>query len=376
MRDPKVRVSRQELYELVWSKPMTAIAADFGVSSVAFAKHVERLAIPRPGRGYWQQLSAGGRPRREKLPPAKDGVPQEISLVKHGPRPAPAVVIEPAPPVKVAESLRAPHPLVPRLRDGLSTSFKDYGTRSLRGDGHAVLKVAPAHEARALRILDALFKALEARGHELRLREENRYGRKTAALEVRIQGHEWLEFWLVEHLKQTVLTKEQWAKKRGFDWPYSPQYDLVPSGSLAIETNSPGDMPLRRRWSDGAKHRLEELVGDVVVGLEGLAEGWRLAAERRDRERLEAEEAQRKVRQREEQAVHLRKLGEDLEQMATKWQRARTMEAFLVAVEEQTPTELRTPQFLAWIGWARGFVSQLDPLSSPVKIAKLLTPTS
>jgi hypothetical protein len=34
-----VRFTREELYELVWSKPMTAIAADFGMSSVAFAKH-------------------------------------------------------------------------------------------------------------------------------------------------------------------------------------------------------------------------------------------------------------------------------------------------------------------------------------------------
>jgi len=34
---PSVTLTRRQLYDLVWSKPMIAIAAEFGVSSVAFA---------------------------------------------------------------------------------------------------------------------------------------------------------------------------------------------------------------------------------------------------------------------------------------------------------------------------------------------------
>jgi hypothetical protein len=33
-----ITLTRQELYDLVWSKPMTTIADEVGVSSVAFAK--------------------------------------------------------------------------------------------------------------------------------------------------------------------------------------------------------------------------------------------------------------------------------------------------------------------------------------------------
>ena len=42
---PKER-SREELYELVWSKPMTAVAAELGVSDVALAKRCRKLFVP------------------------------------------------------------------------------------------------------------------------------------------------------------------------------------------------------------------------------------------------------------------------------------------------------------------------------------------
>jgi len=61
-------VSREDLYELVWSKPMRELAKDFGISDVALAKRCRRLAIPVPGRGYWARVDAGQQPYRPQLP--------------------------------------------------------------------------------------------------------------------------------------------------------------------------------------------------------------------------------------------------------------------------------------------------------------------
>src|SRR5690349_445279 len=61
-------LSRDDLYELVWSKPMRELAKDFGISDVALAKRCRRLAIPLPGRGYWARFDAGQQPYRPKLP--------------------------------------------------------------------------------------------------------------------------------------------------------------------------------------------------------------------------------------------------------------------------------------------------------------------
>jgi hypothetical protein len=61
-------VSREDLYELAWSKPMRELAEDFGISDVALAKRCRRLAIPVPGRGYWARVDAGQQPYRPQLP--------------------------------------------------------------------------------------------------------------------------------------------------------------------------------------------------------------------------------------------------------------------------------------------------------------------
>ncbi len=63
-----LRLSREDLYELAWSKPVTELAKDFGISDVALAKRCRGLGIPLPGRGYWARFDAGQTPYRPKLP--------------------------------------------------------------------------------------------------------------------------------------------------------------------------------------------------------------------------------------------------------------------------------------------------------------------
>ena len=72
--DP-LTLSRQDLYELVWSKPISDLAKDFGLSDVALAKRCRKLGIPVPGRGYWARVSAGQSPRRSPLKPREEARP-------------------------------------------------------------------------------------------------------------------------------------------------------------------------------------------------------------------------------------------------------------------------------------------------------------
>ncbi len=51
--------SRKELYNLVWSKPMTKVAEQFGVSGSFMARVCAALRVPRPERGYWAKLAVG-----------------------------------------------------------------------------------------------------------------------------------------------------------------------------------------------------------------------------------------------------------------------------------------------------------------------------
>src|SRR3984957_19957975 len=72
-RLPRVhRISRKDLYELIWSEPTTTLAQRFGISDVGLAKVCRRSDIPAPPRGYWAKIAAGDSIQRPDLPERAD----------------------------------------------------------------------------------------------------------------------------------------------------------------------------------------------------------------------------------------------------------------------------------------------------------------
>ncbi len=55
------KISREALYELIWSRPMWKVAPEFGISGAGLAKLCRRHGIPVPERGYWARLAHGKR---------------------------------------------------------------------------------------------------------------------------------------------------------------------------------------------------------------------------------------------------------------------------------------------------------------------------
>ena len=51
-------ISREALYELVWSKPLTHVAKDLGISDVMLGKMCKEQLVPKPPRGYWANLGS------------------------------------------------------------------------------------------------------------------------------------------------------------------------------------------------------------------------------------------------------------------------------------------------------------------------------
>src|SRR5690625_227341 len=81
-----MNVSREELYEQVWSTPTAQLAKEFGVSDVAIGKACRRLQIPKPPRGYWARLAAGQKVKRtplKKLPLAQE---RKVALAEDRPK--------------------------------------------------------------------------------------------------------------------------------------------------------------------------------------------------------------------------------------------------------------------------------------------------
>jgi len=72
--------SRQQLYGLVWSSPITSVAKTFGVSDVALAKVCKKAGIPIPPRGYWARLKANRHVLAAPLPQRGFGVSNSIHI--------------------------------------------------------------------------------------------------------------------------------------------------------------------------------------------------------------------------------------------------------------------------------------------------------
>ena len=71
---------RQDLYNLVWTAPVTEIAGRLDLSDVALAKLCRRAAIPIPGRGHWARTESGQQISPSPLPPAPDGLPELLRI--------------------------------------------------------------------------------------------------------------------------------------------------------------------------------------------------------------------------------------------------------------------------------------------------------
>ena len=96
-------ITREDLYELVWSVPMIKVAEKFDVSGNYLARVCTALRVPRPERGYWAKLAVGKAPKRPALPEPQPGDPIVWSRTDEFPSPS---VPKPRP---------TPRPRAPRL---------------------------------------------------------------------------------------------------------------------------------------------------------------------------------------------------------------------------------------------------------------------
>jgi hypothetical protein len=66
-------VTREKLYEEIWTEPITKVSKRYGVSDSYLVRVLKSLNIPRPPRGYWATVASGIHPEKPPLPSAKLG---------------------------------------------------------------------------------------------------------------------------------------------------------------------------------------------------------------------------------------------------------------------------------------------------------------
>lgn len=274
------RISREQLYEEVWAEPVVKIARRYGVSDVAVAKWCRRLAVPRPGRGYWARKAAGGTVNQQPLPVARSGQPRyvarpEPSETKHEPLPQLPKIDLFKRPIAVPESCDPEHPLVVLTRRAIEvSSTEDLGVTRLSGEGVLDVSVSESSAGRALRIMNAALLALEAAGFAVEvscaLDRGDTSGRRTFAV---VHG-ERVPFSMTERsvMVERPPTDEERLEMRRSPGKRGPFYAYRSTGQLTLWI----DVESRRRrgqrsWTDGNR-RLEERLHSFLRRLVASAE--------------------------------------------------------------------------------------------------------
>ena len=142
-------------------------------------------------------------------------------------------------------------------------------------------------------------------------------------------------------------------------------FDLTPSGRLVLTVGSTYG---GQKWSDTAHRTLEAQLGKVILGVEDAAEEKLAAEERAIKER----DAQHMRDVEQVKANYQHALVEDLEEMVARYERARSLRAFLHALEVAVPHQERTVGFAEWVEWAEARAAELDPLMEPQSISKVV----
>jgi hypothetical protein len=356
---PEQRVlSRQELFDLVWSKPLRDLAGVFGLSDRGLAKLCDRYGIPRPPQGHWVRVSFGNAASRPSLRRAPEGVGEEIRFFIPDPSvPRPEPVVSPevaswiereaARPIVVPGSVGKYHPLVRKAKDALEAKVVRYGPddgwRWSGWDAFSI-RVTKPHIGRACRIAHVLLTAFEARKFRVA------YSREEQGVLAHVLG-EPFKVSLVERQKRTAYKPTPEELRRG---EVRRKFIDTPSGRLRLSF----EYGWRKLQFEDGREPLEEQLNSVVLTLvRTVIEGIR---PERERQAIAAEK-----RREEEQRRYLAQQKRDrFEAGFRAWGEQQERLRFVAALEEAVKAvEDPSPEVVEYVAWARRYVETAAPLT-------------
>lgn len=385
----KRKFTRQELFDLIWSRPIRDIAPEFGISDVAFAKLCRGKGIPLPGRGYWAKVNAGAKVVRDPLPPRGLGVAETIDFhdrSRSGREEEDALFMleEIPPPPEFPESLEA---LAERVRTLLGKVVyvrdlkrtHDVVAKLLDGDVKREEKRAaspyPSYseqayfcspfEQRRLKIVNSLFLALA----KLDMAGSAR-GKNPSEFSVSVLGGTTVSFRLDSPRRRDQHRHDDWRQVSDVRRPASDPLQL------SINWYRDDEPGVRLRWDDSRDAPIEHDMQEIAVGLAVAAEMQVRAAEqhayawRLERKKKLIEEARRREEEaRERDRLRLQRLDkarvEQLLDGAMRLRLANDLREYIQVVQQTDaalPDSVPPEEMAQWVAWAMEQVRLIDPI--------------
>lgn len=348
-----MEISREELYELVWKEPITAISKRLGVKDSELRKECKKANIPLPILGYWSKLKYNKEVEVTPLPQWVETAKSKTKIVVAASETESGqlkmriaeIKSDNTKPFKVSRNLNSKNPLIISAME----QFKDYKIRVERRNTSKglipdTLNIIVSKELidRALRIFAAIITGLEFRGYSVVVENCQTFA---------IIGSERVAIRIFERL----IAEKNPAHK------YLSYINHL-SGVLVCSVYD--NLPTYRKYFDETELvALEDKIIDIVAYIEVKAESFRSLKE--------CGEQQTQIKQKEQaekDVIESARISEistfnQLLEDAASFDKAMSIRRYIDYYESfKQQTETMTADAISYIQWARAKADWLDPL--------------
>lgn len=349
-------LSREQLYELVWSEAMATLAPKLGISDVGLKKRCLNLGIPTPSRGYWAKLQSGKQVKKEPLPVTwtvikkKKRLPKSADDLRKYIAPERDYSLENLPPI-VAATRKALLKQRPNF---------EYGLCDVWQEGMLRTKVSPSSIDRAVWLWSELIEACKQLDLSLVKGTGTAFtdGNQTVTIELKEKTGKYLADKPKE--RDDPFPRFRLLERTG------PTPEYAPTGFLQFRAEDVFDAPCSKQWADTATVPLDTKISEIADCLQKLLQ-------RKAQREIEMKEAE--VRRREEELLRYQEQDRQrraqgrvrrLIRQAASLSQAKEIRALLERVREESSVSIDLAG-KEWTDWALRVADALDPTGQIVQ---------
>lgn len=344
-------LSRQELYEQVWSKPMVTLAKEYSLSDNGLRKICKKNDIPIPPMGYWQKIQYGKKVSKIALPKKsnEEAIKINIEEVKNSQQSNPirnsvseSIKSNKSLILKVPERLNNPDDIIIKTQVNLKDRQTKDSYSPIKGTiqtdrGFPSIIVTPKNISRSLRILDILIKNFRILNYKIVLKDEG--------LTIIAYDDDEIKVYIREKCNSVKI-------KSDYSWE---NRELIPNGKLSLKVTRFGTY----EFADTDKTTLEEQIEKILIKIDGDFQ------EMHERRRLRQIEQQRQD--------DLKKIEEDKQKLkdnelskfiefynnAHRWKKFTILKEYFNFLNEQDD---KSSDVKEWLSWAKSKLDWYNPM--------------
>jgi hypothetical protein len=366
-----IRLTRSELHQKVWAAPIKKVAQELGLSPSSLATACRKYNIPLPSAGHWTRVELGHKVTPTPLIPELSG--NEAVQIHIRERLSPelaSVSAEHPPQVPIPQELS--HALALRTEKLLASGKENDRNLLVPRTGSAAhLLVSRQQLPRALRIMNALFLALEGRGYMVSwpTKEEDRLTVVVEGESVPVSMQEVIDS--KPHVLTPAEEKHSWR---------APKWDYTLSGRLRLSIGTvPYNSHIRATWADGRVQIVENCIGDFIVGLKVAAAAIKKDRLEREEWNKRWEEERKKKEEQQRRAEEHKRKAEFIGGLIENWEEANRVRTFAKALTDAASqkeiTDDKKHEIQQVLDWTAEYADLLDPLTDlPGSIAEFAHP--